>query len=248
MADSQLFSAGVDTFLLAIRPYGRAETCFPRDLDEAESRIREAESREAWFVRLINRYFDRDPKLAAIEDNIAVFARFQWKARERLTYATVQTIVTPSDLEDYYLDPGSPAVYLRLDFDYKTLGDPFSHPLAHIHVEGDLSPRFALDGGNCGNIIVDYLEFLYRNYASAKWLKWVEREWGNEFNSTYQEGEIDPLPTIVRAFRSSEFQILRDYVLHLAKIKRTLRRRKDELFDLHTDRSDREILEYPAAR
>jgi hypothetical protein len=248
MAESHLFSVGVDNLLLAIRPYGRTETCFPHDLAEVDSRIREAESRQAWFVRLIDRYFGGDPKLAAIEDNIAVFGRFQWKGKERLTCANVQSIVTPSDLEDYYLDPSNPAVYLRLDFDYRTLGDPFSHPLAHIHVEGDRSPRFALDGGNCGNIIVDYFEFLYRNYASRKWLKWVEREWSAEFKRTFQEGDIDPLPTIVTAFTSGSFQILRDYAPDLARIKRTLRRRKDELFGLHMDGSDREILEYPATR
>lgn len=32
------------------------------------------------------------------------------------------------------------------------------------------------------------------------------------------------------------------------RLKRVLRKRKDELFDLHLDESDRVILEYPAAR
>lgn len=130
------------------------------------------------------------PDLATIEDNIAVFLKLTWKDRKRLVYANIQTIITTSNLEDYYyLGVDAEAQYLRLDFDYKTLGDPFSHPLAHIHVEGDLSPRFALEGGNSGNIIVDYLEFLYRNYVADKWLEWAEREWNREFASTAMLGK-----------------------------------------------------------
>jgi hypothetical protein len=165
-----------------------------------------------------------------------------------LVYANIQTIVTASDLEDYYLDLNAQAIYLRLDFDYKTLGDPFSHPLAHIHVEGDLSPRFALEGGTSGNIVVDYLEFLYRNYVPVKWLRWAEREWNRKFDATAGPGEVNHFSAIVDAFATSQFPILRDHTALLSRIKRTLQERKDELFTFHMEGADRELLEYPLAR
>jgi hypothetical protein len=183
-----------------------------------------------------------------LEDNLAVFARLGWNGRKQLLYANIQALIANCDLDDYYLGDEAEAMYLRLDFDYKTLGDPFSHPLAHIHMEGDLSPRFALDGGDCGNIIVDYLEFLYRNYAPGKWLQWVQRLWARQFAASATPDATDPLPIIVDAFTSSQFNVLRDRSTDIDRIKRMLRKKKDELFDLHMDGSDRLILEYPLAR
>ena len=219
---------------------------FPQNLSEAAARRSPGESLHAWFVRLVNDFCDGHPKRVAIEDNIAVFVRLLW-TKKRLLYANVQTLVATDDLDDYYLGAGGEATYLRLDFDYATLGEPFSHPLAHIHVEGSLSPRFALDGGNAGNVVVDYLEFLYRHYVPAKWRKWAERVWNREYGRASEE-EADPFPLVMQAFASSQFDILRDYSAAMGRIKRALRKRKDEAFGLHMDGSDREILEYPAAR
>lgn len=248
MADSESFSVAVDNLLYAIRPYGRAESSYPSGINDAESRRKENECLRQWFVRVVDQFCGGEPKLVALEDNLAIFVRLGWHGKKQLWYANIQSLIATCDLEDYYLGGEAEAIYLRLDFDYKSLGDPFSHPLAHIHVEGDLSPRFALDGGTCGNIIVDYLEFLYRNYAPGKWLQWVRREWAKQFAESVTPDAIDPLPTIVAAFTSSQFEILRDYSTHIDRIKQMLRKKKDELFDLHMDGGDRVILEYPLAR
>ncbi len=248
MADNVLFSVAVDDLLQAVRPYGRGESAFPPLLDEAGTRRNTGETLRRWFVRVVDQFCGGDPKRSAIEDNIAVFMKLSWTQRKRLIYANVQTIVAACDLEDYYLGVNAEAQYLRLDFDYSTLGDPFSHPLAHLHVEGDLSPRFALDGGNAGNILVDYLEFLYRNFVPAKWIRWAEREWGREFAATARVDDVNHFSTIIDAFETSQFQILRDHAALLTRVKRTLRKRKDEAFALHMEGADREILEYPLAR
>ncbi len=248
MAESQLFSEGVDRLLLKIRPYGGFDrVAFPHNLQEADARRSHGESPHAWFARLVTTYCDEDPKQVAIEDNIAVFVRLVWKNKKRLLYANIQTLVTTVDLDDYFLGAGGDATYLRLDFDYTTLGEPFSHPLAHIHVEGAITPRFALDGGNSGNIIVDYLEFIYRHYAPGKWRAWAERVWGRQYRPASEE-EVDPFQVIMRAFASSQFDILRDNAMAMAQIKQALRRQKDAVFGLHVDGGDREVLEYPAAR
>lgn len=248
MLEGQSFSIGVDRLLQCIRPYGRAESSYPPELGDAPSRRKSDECLHQWFVRLTDQFCDGNPKLAALENNLAVFVRLGWKGKRQLIFANIQTIYTTCDLDNYYLGEEAEAMYLRLDFDYQTLGDPFSHPLAHIHLEGDLSPRFALDGGNSGNIIVDYLEFLYRNYVPGKWLHWVQRVWADDFVSPAGEEAIDPLPIIVSAFKSSQFHILREHATQLNRIKHALRKRKDELFDLQMEGPDRVILEYPLAR
>jgi hypothetical protein len=176
MAETKLFSVGVDRLLQEVRPYGPGESAFPPALDVNQAWRKSEEKLQEWFVRVVNRFCGGDPKRTAIEDNIAVFVKLAWRDRKRLVYANIQTVVAACDLEDYYLGMNSEAQYLRLDLDYETLGDPFSHPLAHIHLDGEWSPRFALDGGVSGNIVVDYLEFLYRNYVPAQWIKWAERE------------------------------------------------------------------------
>jgi hypothetical protein len=249
MANSRSFSEGVDDLLDALRPYGRqGAKVFPPMLDGTQARRGPGENLHQWFVRVVDQFCVGDPKRTAVEDQLAVFLKLGWNDQRRLVYANIQTIVTDSDLDDYYCDVNVHAQYLRLDLDYKTLGDPFSHPLAHIHVEGDLSPRFALEGGISGNIVVDYLEFLYRNYFWDKWLEWAEREWNQEFIATSKEGDVNFFSIIVDAFKLGQFRILQDHADLMSRIKRTLRKRKDELFDLHMDGADRELLEYPLAR
>jgi hypothetical protein len=91
-------------------------------------------------------------------------------------------------------------------------------------VEGDLSPRFALDGGNSGNIVVDYLVFLYRNYAPAKWLTWAESEWNREFASAIRDRRAPLFSTIADAFipragRGETFPGVKDCVTVSEKVR-----------------------------
>ena len=247
MDDSWLFSDGVDRVLDAIRPYrGDGLATFPKDLSKSEARRSPSEPLQAWFKRLVDKYCKGDPRRVAIEDNIAVFVQLKWQNKDRLVYANVQTLIATVDLEKYYLGESDKADYLRLDSDCETLGTPFSHPLAHIHIEADL-PRFGLDGGISGNIIVDYLEFLYRQYYPKKWEAWARRVWSSEF-SPASDTEVDPFEVMVQAFSSNQIETLRKNKLDLGRIKKVLRRHKDEAFGLHVDGGDRELLEYPSAR
>ena len=86
---------------------------------------------------------------------------------------------------------------------YNTLGDPFTHPLAHVHVSDESHPRFSLDGGTSGNVIVDYLEFLYRNYVFDDWLNWAKRQWLNQEGADLIDEEADTL----RANRSGVHRV-----------------------------------------
>lgn len=239
----QSFSDGVDKVVALVRPYSRPETAFPAALDVADTRRGSAEDLHGWFVRLVDKYCQGDPLLVGIEENIALMAKFKWE-KNRLTYASVPTLITESTLEEYYLDGGS-ATYFRLDLNYETLGEPFSHPLAHIHIGDEDSPRFALDGGTSGNVVMDFLEFIYRNHVPAKWLQWARRQWLSEGADEQRAGQFNQ---IVQAFRDPQFNVLRANAHVILQVKRRLRDAKDSLFDSHMDGADREILEYPLAR
>lgn len=174
-------------------------------------------------------------------------AKCRWD-KSRLIFASIPVLVTKGTLEEYYgamNDRNKTAIYLRLDLDGETLGEPFSHPLPHIHCGDEDTPRFSLDGGNSSNVIMDFLEFLYRNHVPSKWLKWARKQWLSEGAGELREEQFD---NIVKAFRDQKLHPLRANADIVSQIKMSLRRAKDSLFDSHMGGSDREILEYPAAR
>jgi hypothetical protein len=183
----------------------------------------------------------------AVEDNIGVFAILDWGGRRTLKAANVQVVVADCDLQDYYLGHGD-ARYLRLDCDYNTLGTPFSHALAHVHIGDDPSPRFALDGGLAGNVVIDFIEFVYRHFASSKWLPWAERLWRQALGAGATSATLGRLPTILAAFKDGQFAVLKNHAADLVLMKAVLRREKDRLFAFHLDGADRGILEYPCGR
>jgi len=248
MAEINSFSKGLDVVLEALRPYNNqaGESSFPPFVKLNDMRRRKGEPLRQWFENVTKTICKGNPERIAMEENIAVLAKVRWRENKRLIYANIQVLVCSDDLVSYLLENDQQATYLRLDCDYQTLGTPFSHPLPHIHVEGDLSPRFSLDGGISENVIIDFFEFVYRHFVPDAWLRWSEKVWDETFSSTNQV----PFQTIKDAFENNQFQVLRSYAAQLTKFKRALRKAKDERigFDLRLDATDREILEYPLAR
>ena len=248
MPDINSFSTGLDGVLEALRTYNNqaGESSFPRYTEVGQVRRGNDEPLRSWFTRVCQEIFNDEPERIAMEANIAVIGKLRWRENRQLFYANIQVVVCSCDLATYILDADRDAMYLRLDCDYETLGTPFSHPLPHIHVEGELSPRFPLDGGVSENIVVDFFEFIYRHFVPATWIKWSERVW----NETFGKSRRELFPRIVKAFADNQFQVLRGYSAELSRFKRALRKAKDEQisFDLRLGSSDREVLEYPLAR
>jgi len=211
-----------------------------------EARRKKNENDYAWFKRLVASYCEGDPTKVAVEQNIAMIGAFRWR-NDSLVYTNLSVLVTIGcSLVDYYGGGADqPAVYLRLDVDEKTLGTPFSHPLAHVQLADDEAPRFALAGGNSGNVIMDFLEFVYLRYKPGDWVDWARRQWLSELDTQERQRQFT---RILQAFEDSQFQLLRDNHRVISTVKSTLRKAKDSFFKSHLNAMDREILEYPAAR
>jgi hypothetical protein len=243
---SQSFSESIDNALDYLRPHGRKHTSYPAIPDTAELRQGANESLREWLIRLVRSFCDNDPSRCAIEDNIGVFVSLHWQ-RAVLSGANIHAFVMNCLLEDFFNNNDNrwDIFYLRLDLDRQSLGQPFSHPLPHIHVAGNLSPRLSLSGGISGNIVMDFFEFLYRQYAPGKWNDWVRREWNNHFDFIHSPEEENPLDRIFQAFADNELSYLRQNGDQLTRLRLMLQKRKDELFGFFMDTSDRALLAYP---
>jgi len=246
---SSAFSDGVDRILHAIRPYGKSSSHFPRTLDPNATRIEPHETAHDWYVRLVTDYCNGNPDTNAVESNIAVFMALYWqgKKRTKLRGANFSTLVTSCELEEYFLEKPDQCevVYFRLDFDYGTLGHPFSHPIPHFHSRGDLSPRFSFDVGDSGNVVMDYFDFLYRQFIPAKWKSWAESVWNKDYHESARDPQENPFRTIVAAFEESQFGVLREHASSIQHLKRILRAQKDKQFKWCMNPDDRALLQYP---
>jgi len=215
-------------------------------LDPGATRFETDETLHHWYVRMVNEYCGQDPRLNALEDNISVFMVLNRKGN-RLTGANFCTLVTSCDLEEYFLEPppDCEAVYLRLDFDYGTLGQPFSHPVPHMHILGDLPPRFSFEVGQSGNVVMDYFDFLYRHFSPRKWKAWAEAVWEKDYKEAQRPPQDNPFETIISAFEESQIEVLRKHSGEVQRLKRILGKRKDELFAARMDTQDKELIRYP---
>ena len=229
--------------LKAVKLYGCLKSAFPRNLDVDDAKWRRSETLHQWFKRLVDKHCKRRPEVLALEDNIAILAMLSWD-NQRIIYASVPILIVPGcTLTEYYNGKAkSDGIYLRLDVSYNPLGEMFSHPLAHIHIGNGNTPRFALPGGANGNVLMDFLEFVYLNFAYEKWQNWAKQQWMRKYPAREQEFDL-----IFEAFKESRIQILRDTASTLSQLKNTLRDAKDHIFNCQTSGADIKIMEYPAA-
>ncbi len=241
MARSQSFSLGSDNVLEAVKPYGCPKSAFPRNLDVDDAKWRRSETLHQWFKRLVDKLCKRRPEVLALEDNIAILAMLSWD-NQRIIYASVPILVVPGcTLTEYYNGKAkSDGIYLRLDVSYNPLGEVFSHPLAHIHIGNGNTPRFALPGGANGNVLMDFLEFVYLNFAYEKWQDWATQKWTTRYPLRANE-----FHQIAQNFTDSDLHALQSKANIISEIKDTLRKAKDERFDFHAELADIKLMKYP---
>ena len=221
------FPDNLEQLFLRIRPHGRPYTTFPENLVDA--RVGASESLHDWFRRLVDNSCQGDTRNCEIEENIALFGEFSWSNKKEIEVANVTVLVLPIRLDDYYFDgpQGNEESYFRLDYDTKTLGTPFSHPVPHIHVSGHSSLRFSLDGES-GNILIDFIEFIYRHFKPGVWQSWAEEVWNENYLGVKKLPDLDnPFYRLMDAFKESKFGVLQENAANLEQLKSLLATKKE---------------------
>lgn len=263
------FSYGVDALLQRLSPQSRGETAGERGFPEtvkgrrAELRFQgRGESVHQWFRRCADTFMLEPGRQKidwdrwALEPNLAAFATVAWNGGE-LAYATINVLRTNGSLQDYYdstaedraseiLRDDLQAQYLRLDLDYGTLGPIGTHPLPHIHFSPDDPPRITMHAGQSTNVVVDFLDFIYRHHYHEKWLGWARRAW--RFRGSDQRNgpaERDPFEEIVAAYQRSKIDRLRDLRADVEQLAAVLTRAKDDLYSLRLNAVDRRLACFP---
>ncbi len=198
----------------------------------AQEHINREETLHDWLLRIVG--IAGNIENFIIEENIALVGEVR-NTNGELTYINLQSLVTLNgSIEDFYLGQnGIDAHYFRLDLDYnsnKIERRLFKEPLPHIHIIPKDEPRFPLSLTSAKTCIVDFLEFLYRNYKYDIWYAWARNEWKQ------QNLDIDALPffnTIDNAFEKGQMALLCEkYSDKLLEIKKCLFKSKEETSQL----------------
>jgi len=243
-----MFSPGSENLLRFLHPWGvqRGQSVFPRDWDVREGGIGNAESVAEWFRRNVDGQLGGDVGACSVEENLAAFASLRWEGDTVLTSVNFQAvIVLDRDLDDFYVNGSSDFQYLRLDYDRSSLGPIFGEPLPHVHTKARGAPRFALDSMSSGNVVMDFLDFVYRNYFHRPyWLNWARRVWRD--SAAELKIADDPLPAIESAFADSRLDVLLqgDFPERIRRMKQAWTASKDRHFPLFIDVAEARLLSY----
>ncbi len=251
------FSYGVDAFLERLKPHGQpeGERAFLDKVDRALVRFQGPETIKQWFDRCVKTFMPAGIEQWPLEENLAAFAIVSWKPTNELEFVTINVLKTECSLHDYLklteaeLEEEWKAFsrprYMRLDLDYGTLGPIGTHPLPHVHFSPDDSPRCTLDASHSTNIVVDFVEFVYRNLYPNAWLSWAERSWNSYYNDKDRDPERNPFRTIVSGFAENEIGILHRLNKDIAELVAVLAEEKSRLYELHMNAADRQMMTFP---
>ena len=237
-------SLGANTLLEILHPGSRPDgrTVFPSAWDENSLRMGDVETIWDWFLRVVNHFGDVAP--FQIEENMACFVVVGW-ASQTINYINFQVVLSlEKTLEELYCDSSraDDLLYFRLDYDFSALGEVFSHPHPHLHFQARDAPRFCLGEIGTGNAILDYLDFLYRNFYHAKWQRWAESVVARFDHDPKHDGEFSRVES---AYKQSEHEsLVQNHSAYLGKIKQALRVWKDKKYPLRIDTGTCEIIGY----
>lgn len=234
------FSPGFQNFLYTIAPpFGSSEVVFPTGCPEV--RASAMESAYEWFQRVVKDGLHGDVARCAIESNMGIIARIRY-LDGLIVYANVQVVVAMSDLRTLYRDAKTQHWYFRLDYDRGNLGRLFREALPHIHSLPKGEPRFGCSTSS-GNMIVDFFDFIYRNFYPDAWADWARQ--------AYLEsglGGIDAeaiFSAIEESYKVNAYEhLLSSYSKQLRDIKAAGKTLKDRIFSPRIDIASSELLSY----
>lgn len=226
-----MISESMRRVLYCLRPHGpQGQASYPPRWNASNQRHgKHARPAAEWFRQCVDNWLDGDPMSCKLEPNIGVLAEVQWRNGREIVYANLQAVIVQGgDLEDLYLDQDDEVFvhYLRLDFDLQNTGLLFREPQPHIHVYPKGEPRLAMSGS--GNIVVAFLEFLYRNYRYREWEAWVSDVWKKRASDATTDE--NPLPRIIKAFDANKADYLYQNERHVGRLKNYLRQEADAAY------------------
>ena len=235
------FSDGVDNVLRQLRYGARSESSsFPPRWSVAQGRIGAGETIHDWFVRCVDQCLGGNIGPCTVAENIAIFAVLRWH-KKTIFYLNCQALVTlDCSLDEFYCDGAKKAQYLRLDYDLDALGAMFREPSPHVHVLPDGEPRFPFSGSS--NAVIDFLDFIYRNYQFEDWFIWAETVWKAE--AARRKLDDAALDQVKRAFNDSNYESLKACEKELGSMKKAWRKAKDELWPYPLSMEELSILSY----
>lgn len=197
----------------------------------------------SWFKSSVNRA-GGDLNQCKIEENLAAFIALRCDGNI-IRYASMQLLVTTdATLEDFYERKGKGKHhYFRLDYEPEhRLEEMFRTPLAHIHVNPLGAPRISLSGMGTGNVVIDFFDFLYRNYFYNQWRSWAKDVWDKDVKRRMIRPDKDPWFTIEAAFRHNKLDQLRRFSTEIGWMKQAFRATKDAAFNLRIPQGDHDLV------
>jgi hypothetical protein len=243
-SQQRFYSKGVESFLAYLEPDGRPTggVVFPRGYNSARGRIGD-EHAEEWFCRIVREQLAGNTGPCEIESNLAAFGDVEWdnsSGTRVLTYACLQVLTVGNTSLSRLVADGPTgdhaAHYFRLDYDLGALGSPFTHPMPHIHCRSGEVPRFALEWSPSGSIIVDFLDFIYRNYDHATWSSWADAVWVDQLRETEVHQMLEQFDVISAAFKTNRYHDI--ITLHsdvVRKMKAAWRSSRHTMYELKPD-------------
>lgn len=238
-----MISHSMQAVLQCLRPHGPEGTAsFPPGGASSMRHGKQREPLSAWFSRCVDTHLGGDPAPCQLEANIALLSEVRWQDDTSIQYANMQAIVVLNgNLADLYCGEQVCTQYLRLDFDPNNLGLLFREPHPHIHVHPTGEPRLAMTSS--GNVVVAFLELLYRNYHHDAWQDWVTGVWNKRAPEAGKES--DPLRHILRAFQTNKGDVLRErYAEPLGRLRQYLRAEADAAYPGRVDEQWLSLLDY----
>jgi hypothetical protein len=242
---NRFWSTGIEQVIGALSPSGPAGyRQFPASADRERLKMRNEESVREWLSRCIEGLDEADRPVCEVEDNLALFVSIAWKNTNELCYANIQALCAEASLKEYLSQGNSVnATYMRLDYDYSALGAIFTHPFPHVHPGPVDAPRFALEGIQSANVVIDFFDFIYRHFFHDQWKEWAETIW-DYYVETGRDIDKNPFGHIVAAFNTSQYEVLAQHADDLAQMKKVWRARRDVMLPLRVNSEARSILAY----
>ena len=238
------FSDGFRNFIWTIYPYAnKSEVYFPHGY--RPSKIPPSMSIHGWFKQLVDGQLQGSARSCSVEENMGVFGHLKYK-NGLVVYANIQVIIAfeQENFDGYYLDDKSPCSYFRFDYDLNSLGKMFCEPQPHVHTLAEGPPRFDLQISS-GNAIIDFFDFIYRNYYYEKWLDWAR--YANQSEGSALSRKENVFGRIEEAFKAGEHQeLVSQHGKQLGEIKRACRSLKYKIFPAGIDHKTAATLSYDA--